>query len=615
MHKLLQGRSMEAKHYAYASRFVEMLSATVGRGVGECTSQNLCEIWPVHPSSDRHLRAFYWYINEDSGLEYIVLHVVATLDFKTDQRWWVRLERDKELMSQMTFEDGVPFEAVRSILHNMPAGDPTAIDDCWHYTSQLAYELIMNIGIGLGDCPTRDLCRMWSGDRGLGLRVNLAQCYREEGEDAAEYLLVNILELPHSQSRRGLWVRFEHSVTSGTNVDWTSISQNRRRLLSKGSSLIADREFDDLAFSKIQSTISQGLSNISKGGFPLRPTMAEMLPIFSALYGYVEPPRAMTPVITSTMAMEEIIRHLVRNECPNITNQLNLSRCASDSFSRGGFGEVYQGLLHNDTPVALKCIRLSINAQDEKDKKALKNAAHELYAWSQCKHENIVPLLGLVVFRNRLAMVSPWMRYGSLSELGKTSHVVDRYKLCIDVCRGLAYLHGKDIVHGDLKGANILLSDDGSAKITDFGNTVLGSYNLTFTQASSSPHFSSRWTAPEVIDGTVQCSKEADVYALGMTILEIISEQPPYAGVEREQAVIYNITVKKEPPQRPPKIPVGNVQGDKLWYLLNKCWACNPQDRPTSVEVKQIKESNKNTRCEITGGRTPIRVNVKYIPD
>ena len=75
--------------------FVEMMSATVGRGVGECTPGDLFEIWPTRPDSDRHLRASYWYIDNSTGLDYIILHVVVTLDFKTDQRWWIKLERDE----------------------------------------------------------------------------------------------------------------------------------------------------------------------------------------------------------------------------------------------------------------------------------------------------------------------------------------------------------------------------------------------------------------------------------------------------------------------------------------------------------------------------------------
>ena len=73
----------------------------------------------------------------------------------------------------------------------------------------------MNVGNGLGDCPTKDISEIWSGDYGQGLYVNRAQCYREEGEDKAEYMLINVSEVSQGQDRRGLWVRLEQNDTSG----------------------------------------------------------------------------------------------------------------------------------------------------------------------------------------------------------------------------------------------------------------------------------------------------------------------------------------------------------------------------------------------------------------
>ncbi|KAF8602652.1 kinase-like protein [Ceratobasidium sp. AG-I] len=184
-------------------------------------------------------------------------------------------------------------------------------------------------------------------------------------------------------------------------------------------------------------------------------------------------------------------------------------------------------------------------------------------------------------------MVSPWMERGNLNELNKINFVEDRFELCVQICLGLAYLHEKD-VHGDLKGANILLSNDGVAKITDFGNTVLQKYDLNFTQASGRTRFSSRWAAPEVIEGAVQCSKPADVYALGMTILEIVSGQLPYAAVKRECTVIYTVAVKKELPKRPKAISSDSKQGNLLWFTLESCWSFDPEVRPTALAVKEI---------------------------
>lgn len=69
--------------------------------------------------------------------------------------------------------------------------------------------------------------------------------------------------------------------------------------------------------------------------------------------------------------MSEVIMRLVGHGCRNLSNHLNISRCASLPFSRGGFGDVYKGSLRDGTVVALKCIKITVDQRDE-EQKALK---------------------------------------------------------------------------------------------------------------------------------------------------------------------------------------------------------------------------------------------------
>lgn len=72
-----------------------MLSLHIYHGLGRCSPQDLCEIWAAQPDSDRRLQGLQWYEkDDDSGIEYLVLHVVGTSDFSRMEDWWVRLERD-----------------------------------------------------------------------------------------------------------------------------------------------------------------------------------------------------------------------------------------------------------------------------------------------------------------------------------------------------------------------------------------------------------------------------------------------------------------------------------------------------------------------------------------
>ncbi|KAG8683943.1 hypothetical protein FRC09_015714 [Ceratobasidium sp. 395] len=132
---------------------------------------------------------------------------------------------------------------------------------------------------------------------------------------------------------------------------------------------------------------------------------------------------------------------------------------------------------------------------------------------------------------------------------------------------------------------NILVSNDGEPLVTDFGNAVLRERTLKFTSTTTGHKISSRWTAPELLHGDPY-SFEADVYALGMTILEVVTEDVPYATIHREVAVIAAILTGVLPERPQAQIPNASTFGDALWALLNECWILDPIKRPTAAAVR-----------------------------
>ncbi|CAE6482055.1 unnamed protein product [Rhizoctonia solani] len=156
-----------------------------------------------------------------------------------------------------------------------------------------------------------------------------------------------------------------------------------------------------------------------------------------------------------------------------------------------------------------------------------------------------------------MAMISPWMGNGNLSQYVKSRPDVDRWALCIQVAEGLAYIHGIGMVHGDMKATNILVSDDGVVKIGDFGNSVLEECSLRCTATTkvgggtirwmarellvpghqpgtpvdedvqedvSTEHIGTMYKANELVDQAITTPEvdrntKTDVYSLGMTIL------------------------------------------------------------------------------------------------
>ncbi|KAG8771372.1 hypothetical protein FRC12_003653 [Ceratobasidium sp. 428] len=288
------------------------------------------------------------------------------------------------------------------------------------------------------------------------------------------------------------------------------------------------------------------------------------------------------PKLSHRMSTMEMVRCIVGYGCPNMTDKLDLKRCPDQPEDRGGSGDIYKGYLLDGTVVAIKCPWPSNFGEDESCRLASKSAVMEIYKASKLDHPNIIKLKGVARFKDKVAMISPWMGHGTIIMYLKKNPGVDRLKL---VSSALVYMHEAGVVHGDLKGANVMISEDGVVKIIDFGSASLKAYTLRFTSRMNSPGFSARWASPEVLEhGTF--TPQSDVFALAMTILEIITGHIPFREKASDVAVVTAITTQNLPARPEESIPSESQDGDKLWGLLNACWALEPTDRPQAAEVE-----------------------------
>ncbi|CAE6422116.1 unnamed protein product [Rhizoctonia solani] len=216
------------------------------------------------------------------------------------------------------------------------------------------------------------------------------------------------------------------------------------------------------------------------------------------------------------LTAHEVVSCLIAHGSNDLSNTVKHSTFSEHPVSHGGYSDIYCGKLLDGTQVAIKYLRVSLESLAN-DPKHLKHAARELHTWGKCRHPNVMPLFGLALFRGRIGMVSPWMSQGSLPHYIKRKPGANRHGLCIQICEGLAYLHQIGIVHADLKGANVLISDEGNPMLTDFGNSLLMSQTMRFTQTTSGASMTMRWSV-KLIMGTSPPTKASDVYALGMTL-------------------------------------------------------------------------------------------------
>ncbi|KDN35664.1 hypothetical protein RSAG8_11407, partial [Rhizoctonia solani AG-8 WAC10335] len=186
-------------------------------------------------------------------------------------------------------------------------------------------------------------------------------------------------------------------------------------------------------------------------------------------------------------------------------------------------------------------------------------------------------------------MVSPWVENGHLRRFLSRNPQANRCTLCVRIADGVEYLHKSGTVHGDLKPDNILIAEDHTPKLTDFGNAVLSEYTLKFTHSNTAPSMTMRWTAPEILNEETKSTEAGDVYALGMIIYEAITDILPYAGA-RDAVIMRRILTGNVPSRPESHIPTGIEQADRLWSMISRCWAFDPLERPKAWEVKNTME-------------------------
>ncbi|KAJ7353560.1 kinase-like domain-containing protein [Mycena albidolilacea] len=169
----------------------------------------------------------------------------------------------------------------------------------------------------------------------------------------------------------------------------------------------------------------------------------------------------------------------------------------------GGFGDVYRASFGGST-VALKRIRMFQAGADLPQSRL--QFCREALVWQTLRHKYILPLIGgdRETFPSSFCMVSPWMQHGTILKYLKEHGRANVPKMLLQIAEGLAYLHSMKIVHGDLCGANILISDDWTACLADFGPTGVIEDPASATGSaltSTANHAGSlRWFAPDRAD-------------------------------------------------------------------------------------------------------------------
>ncbi|KAF8201215.1 kinase-like domain-containing protein, partial [Mycena galopus ATCC 62051] len=251
----------------------------------------------------------------------------------------------------------------------------------------------------------------------------------------------------------------------------------------------------------------------------------------------------------------------------------------------GGFGDIWKGVIRGHT-VCVKVMRIF----DESDiQAALKEFGREAVIWRQMCHPNVLPFFGLYYLDKRLCLISPWMEEGHILKFiaNKKPTNAERLSLILDVALGLEYLHEQKIVHGDLKGLNILVTPSRRACIADFGvSSIVNAISVRLTHSTVTTRAgTARYQAPELfqVERPAHIHYGSDIYAFACVCYEINTGKIPFHDLQNDMAVMMKAAGGHRPPQ--PMSCSGTPALDGLWELIQNCWDGKPEVRPTASEI------------------------------
>jgi len=240
-------------------------------------------------------------------------------------------------------------------------------------------------------------------------------------------------------------------------------------------------------------------------------------------------------------------------------------------LGEGSYGSVFKAL-HKESKqiLAIKQVPVDTDLQD---------IIKEISIMQQCDSPYVVKYYGSYFKNTDLWIVMEYCGAGSVSDImrlrKKTLSEEEIATVLCDTLKGLEYLHRRKKIHRDVKAGNILLNNEGYAKLADFG--VAG--QLTDTMAKRNTVIGTPfWMAPEVIQ-EIGYDCVADIWSLGITALEMAEGKPPYGDIHPMRA-IFMIPTKPPPTFRDP-----SKWSPKFTEFVNRCLVKNPEKRATASEL------------------------------
>ncbi|XP_052894074.1 uncharacterized protein LOC128301564 isoform X1 [Anopheles moucheti] len=233
----------------------------------------------------------------------------------------------------------------------------------------------------------------------------------------------------------------------------------------------------------------------------------------------------------------------------------------------GQFGDVWEGLWNNTTPVAIKTLKSG--TMDPKDFLA------EAQIMKKLRHTKLIQLYAVCTLEEPIYIITELMKHGSLLDFlqgkGRSLKLPQLIDMAAQIAAGMAYLESQNYIHRDLAARNVLVGDNNIVKIADFGLARL--IKEDEYEARVGARFPIKWTAPEAANYS-KFSIKSDVWSFGILLTELVTYgRIPYPGMTNAE-----VLTQVEHGYRMPQPQNCNTP---LYEIMLECWNKDPMRRPT----------------------------------